>query len=129
MHQQSLQTAQLYLFYSELFGKERGPVKYTDKAANYIDLNYMKNITVEEIADDMSVNRRYLSRIFKRDYGMTVKEYITKTRMSHALRLLEEGYRVKETSMMCGYNEVFNFSKMFKKYHSFSPSDVKHNKD
>lgn len=89
----------------------------------------MKNITVEEIADDMSVNRRYLSRIFKRDYGMTVKEYITKTRMSHALRLLEEGYRVKETSMMCGYNEVFNFSKMFKKYHSFSPSDVKHNKD
>lgn len=107
MHQQSLQTAQLYLFYSELFGKERGPVKYTDKAANYIDLNYMKNITVEEIADDMSVNRRYLSRIFKRDYGMTVKEYITKTRMSHALRLLEEGYRVKETSMMV---DIMKFS-------------------
>lgn len=67
----------------------------------------MKNITVEEIADDMSVNRRYLSRIFKRDYGMTVKEYITKTRMSHALRLLEEGYRVKETSMMV---DIMKFS-------------------
>lgn len=123
-------TGQLFLMIAELFGnKGSGRSQgsgFAARAANYIDYRYMYPLSVEEMARRMSIDRRYLSRLFKCEYGITMQEYIVRTRMKHAEAFLREGYSVSQTAGMTGYTDVFNFSKMFKKHFGVSPSEVRH---
>ena len=95
------------------------------KVRKYIKYNYMHPLRVEALAMGCGFERSYLYRIFKARYGVSVKDYITKTRMENAKKLLMAGYTVCETSRLVGYEDEFNFSKAFKKYHGTSPSHVK----
>ncbi|MBQ8510252.1 MAG: AraC family transcriptional regulator [Clostridia bacterium] len=119
---------QLFLLLADLLGETAAAHPdiggYTERAANYIEKNYMRPLPVEKLADDMNINRRYLSRIFKRDYGVTLKEYITAVKMKHARNFLTAGYSVGQAAAMAGYADVFNFSKMFKKFYGVSPTDM-----
>ena len=85
----------------------------------------MQTITVEDIAKMLSIDKRYMSRIFKEKYGKTVIGYLIEIRMKHACELLSEGYSVADTSAMVGYADTFNFSKMFSKYIGMSPREYK----
>ncbi len=123
---------QLFLLFAELFGEKaassaRAP-GYTERVFNYIEKNYMQQLSVEALASEMNINRRYLSRIFRQDYGMSVKEYITAVKMKHAKSFLADGCSVSQAAAMTGYNDVFNFSKMFKKHFGYSPSTVRSTK-
>ena len=102
--------------------KPSGHNEYVKYAANYINQNYMKRLSVERLADDLHINRRYLSRLFEREYSMTVKEYITDVKMRHAEAFLRAGSSVSDAAALCGYGDVFNFSRMYKKYYGFPPS-------
>lgn len=119
---------QLYLLLADLFGETSanpsGVGSYTERAANYIEKNYMKNLSVEKLADDMNINRRYLSRIFKEDYGMPLKEYITDVKLRHAEAFLRAGYSVTQTAAMTGYPDSIHFSKIFKKHRGITPADL-----
>ena len=95
------------------------------KVRKYIKYNYMHPLRVEALAHTAGFERSYLYRIFKSRYGMSVKDYITKTRMENAKKLLTAGYTVCETAGLVGYEDEFNFSKAFKKYHGTSPSHLK----
>lgn len=122
---------QTMLMLSELFGKKNGGRLHTTgfaaRAAHYIDYHYMQPLSVEQLACEMNIDRRYLSRLFKREYGMTMQEYIVAARMKHAEKFLGDGYSVTQTASMTGYADMFNFSKMFKKYHGYSPSRLRKN--
>lgn len=122
-------TAQIYLMIAELFGNKgtgrNHSSGFASRAANYIDCRYMSPLSVEDLAVRMNIDRRYLSRLFKQEYGMTIQEYIVSTRMKHARAFLREGYSVGQAASMTGYSDVFNFSKMFKKHFGISPSEVK----
>jgi AraC-like DNA-binding protein len=85
----------------------------------------MHDLRVEELAHTFGFERSYLFRIFKARYGMSVKDYITKTRMENAKKLLMAGYTVCETAGLVGYEDEFNFSKAFKRYFGISPSRIR----
>ena len=91
----------------------------------HIKYNYMLPLTVEGLARDFGFERSYLYRLFRKRYGKGVKEYILSVRMDRAYRFLYEGYTVKESAHLVGYEDEFNFSKAFKKYHGVSPSAVR----
>ncbi len=95
------------------------------KVRKYIKYNYMHPLRVDMLARTFGFERSYLFRIFKARYGMSVKEYIIKTRMENAKKLLGSGYTVSEAAGLVGYEDEFNFSKAFKKYHGSSPSMIK----
>ena len=95
--------------------------EYVRKVKDYIKSSYMRTIRVEEIADSLNLDRRYLSRIFKNETGRTVQDYIISVRMKEAKRLLDEGYGVCETASFCGYPDYSNFSKLFKRECGVSP--------
>lgn len=118
-------TAQIFLLYRELLKKQENDEKHTHRVENFIKCNYMQDISVEAIADNMHLDRRYLSRIFKAEYGISIKEFIINERMTHAYELLKNGYSVRQASSMVGYPDVFNFSKMFKKKYNIPPSHLK----
>ena len=67
--------------------------------------------------------------MFRAEYGISVKEYITKIKLENAKRLLSAGFSVTKTAEMTGYADVFNFSKMYKKHFGESPSGRSRQKD
>lgn len=113
---------QLFRLASTLFGEGKRTNKYVKMVKDYIKNSYMKDIRVEGIADSLSLNRRYLSRIFKESEGVAIKEYILSVRMEEAKRLLGSGMSVAEAAMLSGYSDVSNFSKMYKRVFKISPA-------
>ena len=102
---------------------------YALRAKDYIKLHYMEDISVESIAASFNIDRRYLLRLFKREFGITIVNFIVRTRLDAAYDFLASGFPVNKAAVMCGYSDAYNFSKMFKKYHGISPSDVKPGKN
>ena len=98
---------------------------YALRAKDYIKLHYMEDISVENIAASFNIDRRYLLRLFKREFGITIVNFIVRTRLDAAYDFLASGIPVNKAAVMCGYADAYNFSKMFKKYHGISPSEVK----
>ena len=98
---------------------------YALRAKDYIKLHYMEDISVESIAATFNIDRRYLLRLFKREFGITIVNHIVHTRLDAAYDFLASGFSVSKSAVMCGYGDAYNFSKMFKKYHGISPSEVK----
>lgn len=96
----------------------------------YIDQNYSKPIRAVDVSSNFSYTRTYLSNIFKKQYGLSLKEYIINKRLSEGLKLILNGTKINDASSMVGFNNVFNFSRAFKIKYGVSPSNylLKHKK-
>ena len=119
--------SQLFRMTAELFAQEKQDNQYIRKVKNYIKYSYMNDIRVEEIAKAVSLDRYYLSRIFKKETGKTIQEYLINVRMNHACTFLSEGRSVSESAALCGYFDLSNFSKMFKRIYGVSPTEFQKN--
>lgn len=117
--------ARLQMMYAEYFADSHHKNDYVASVKSYVRALYMQPLRVEEIAANMSLNRRYLSRIFKERTGVSIQEYIVAVRMKEAKRLLGQGYHVAETAQLCGYEDACNFSKMFKRECGVSPASFR----
>ena len=82
--------------------------------------------TVEALCHGEHASHSTLQRKFKRDLGMTPKQYVTRLRMNKALDLLSEGDRsVRAIAYECGYNDEKYFSKAFKQFYGCSPANFR----
>ena len=97
---------------------------YAESVKNYIVTNYNQNVTLEQIAKALNLDKRYLNRVFRNYFGITIKQYLIKVRMKEAERLLKRGYIIKQTAFMVGYKDPFVFSRAFKEYYGFPPQDI-----
>ena len=111
----------IYKLIYYLFNEKKENSSIPEKIRQYIDFNYMENISVLTISNYFGYERSYLYRIFKNHLGVGIKEYIIKTRMEHAQILLKKGYSAGNTSLAVGYNDQTNFSKAYKKHFGESP--------
>ena len=116
---------QLFNMTAELLSGTKHKNHHVRQVKNYINSSYMIEISVEQIANHLSLDRRYLSRLFKEKTGTTIQEYLISVRMEEAKRQLSMGRSVSEASSLCGYNDVCNFSKMFKRLYGTSPANWK----
>jgi len=95
-----------------------------EKVKNYIETNYMNDISLDNLAQYVSMSSFYLSRIFSKAYDINIKEYIIKIRMEKAKGMLVEGNKsVKQIAFEVGYLDQNYFSKAFKKYTNISPKE------
>ena len=92
------------------------------RVKNYIQTSYAHKLSVELIATQIGLDRRYLSSLFKKKTGFTIQEFIVNTRLEESLRFLQQGYTIQEAAQLCGYEDISNFSKMFKKKYGKSPA-------
>jgi len=115
-------TGKLYEFISYLFEDTPAKSDYVKTVSDFIKANYTDNIRVSDIANAVSLNSRYLSRIFKEKKGVTIQSYIIKLKIKKAQSLLLKGFTVYEAAKAVGYDDVFTFSKIFKKYSGSAPS-------
>ena len=91
----------------------------------YIDENFTsQSLCLSKICEALSYDSKYISRLFKKSFGVSFKEYLNTVRLNNARALFDKGYSsVKEVSMLCGYSDPLYFSKLFKEKHGASPSD------
>lgn len=116
---------ELFRLYTTLFSTASAKNPYVRQVENYIRSSYMFPIRVEQLAEQMNLNRRYLSRLFKRETGYSVQEYLIKVRLEEAEQHIRQGSGVQRAAQLVGYSDVSNFSKMFKKQFGKSPSEIK----
>lgn len=122
-----LLAGELFSLYAHLFTDAQSGSPHVRRVENYIRSNYMHPIRVERIAAELSLDRRYLSRLFKEEMGSSIQEYLIRVRLEEAERLLLRGCSVKEAANLTGYEDVSNFSKMFKKRNGRSPASMLRN--
>ena len=119
-----LLAGELFSLYAHLFTDNPGGNPHVRRVENYIRSNYMYPIRVERIAGELGLDRRYLSRLFKETAGCSIQEYLIRVRLEEAERLLLRGCSVKEAARLTGYDDVSNFSKLFKKRTGKTPISI-----
>lgn len=100
-------------------------IKHSDvvfKAAEYIKSRFADKITLDEIAEHVSLSRSYLSRIFKEETGESLSAYVNKVRIDKAkLMLLDKDCALVDVASLCGFEDQSYFTKVFKKLVGVSP--------
>ena len=99
---------------------------YVRRAQEYMEKLYAGNMTIEGLAQSLGLDRRYLCRLFKAQTGDTPQGALVKTRMRHARLLLRErGLSVAEAARSVGYDDICNFSRMFRRVYGIPPTRAK----
>lgn len=94
--------------------------------ASYIKENYMKKITLTEIAKELQYSVPYLSNKFKSDFGIGFCDYLEKLRIDEACRLLSNTNRtVGDISESVGYIDTDFFYSVFKKLTGKTPGQFR----
>lgn len=102
------------------------PADLVDCAVRYIEYNYMNKITIEGIADYLSIDRSYFYRIFKNATGGSPEHYIICYRIQKATEFLKTStYSITEIATFVGIPDVYHFSKTFKNVVGISPSQYR----
>lgn len=89
----------------------------------YINLNYMKDITLKQICNVYNYSLTHMSAKFKKKAGISFIEYLQKTRIENSMRLLINTSRsVADISLSVGYQDIKTFYKVFRKYTGSTPA-------
>ena len=97
-----------------------------EKAKEYIDKNYMKNISLSTTSRSVNLSKNYFSRLFSEKTGKSFIEYLTEIRINKAKELiLTTNLRMYEISEIVGYPNIEHFSRIFKISTGYSPAKFK----
>ena len=101
------------------------------KAKDFVEKNYMDpEISLNSIAEYIGLSPTYFSTVFKQEAGMNFIDYLTKTRIDEAKRLLRStDKRISDIAMEVGYRDQHYFSSAFKKYQGDTPKSYRENKN
>jgi len=103
--------------------KDESPI---DKAKRYIGEHLTEEVSREQIADHVFLNPGYLSRLFKKETGESLSDYILRERMTLAKNALAYSDEpISKVARSLGYNSLSYFGKTFKRFHGTSPQDFR----
>ena len=105
-------------------------VNKTDSVANqicmYIDAHYQEEIHRDQLAELVFLNTDYMSRIFKKEKGISISTYILQKRVDEAKKLLvQSNLPINTVSLYVGYSNFSYFTKMFKENTGYTPLEYR----
>lgn len=122
---------QLILMMSRITNQE-APQKNKDpetviiqKAVDYIEHSFHKNITIESLANKFYVDRYSFSKSFSKITGTPPSRYILQRRLLEAQRLLARNVPAQQTALETGFNDYSNFYRQFYTMYGVSPSEFR----
>lgn len=90
----------------------------------YVNENYMNKISLDDISAYVHLNKEYLCRLFKKETGKNLFQYICDVRMQVAANMLATtDMPIHAISRCTGFSSPYVFSKKFKEYYNYSPAD------
>ncbi len=115
------------LFIPERPDQYRGVSELVYKVEAIVHGRIGERIRIRDIANDLGLSVDNLSRNFKRDANMTLKQYIDKCRAEEATKILmHTSDLVSEVAFQLGFPDVYSFSRFYKKMTGKSPSAYRH---
>ncbi len=124
-------TALLTLLMEESWNPERRKRNGTKKQnlqniKEYLDRHYPERIKLDFLAEVFYINKFYLTRVFKEQFGTSVNSYLLQIRVTHAKQLLRfTDLPIEEIGHKCGMSDANYFSRMFKKIEGLSPGEFR----
>lgn len=99
-----------------------------EKTIEYMNLNFQKTITLTEVSKLANMTDVSFSRFFKARTGITFMDSLLEMRLGHASRLLiDTTQSVAEVAYNCGFNNISNFNRLFKKKKGCTPKEFREN--
>lgn len=100
--------------------------KGVEQAIEYINDNYHKKITLNELADQVNYSQYHFIRIFQKETGKTPFEYLTGIRVKKAKEFLRStNLSITEICLQCGFQNSSHFANFFKLHTGMSPSEYR----
>jgi len=101
-----------------------------EKVMEFIHTSFNKQISLGEAAKMASMTESAFSRFFKLRTGMTFIDCLTEVRLGHASRMLISTTKtIAEIAYSCGFNNISNFNRIFRKKKSCTPRELRESYD
>lgn len=105
---------------------EHTTVDIVREAQKFIEENFKRDISLDEVSQQVNISPYYFSKLFKKRTGENYVEYVTNIRMKKAKELLRNtNLSIKEICLETGYSDPNYFSRMFRKHEGISPTEYK----
>lgn len=115
------------VFPADISSQKKKAQDYVENAMEYCLSHVDEAISVTAMADFIGLDRSYLSRLFKKETGISLKDYIWKTKEEEACRLLKEtNLPVNVIACSVGFSDSLHFSRAFKQKLNVTPSAYRH---
>jgi YesN/AraC family two-component response regulator len=100
--------------------------EFSSRIKKYINQHYQEKITLDSLSDVFYCSRSTLTTNFKNSFHISIIEYLTKVRIEHAIKLLDnESMSIKNIAIACGYSDQNYFTKVFQKATGLTPRDYR----
>lgn len=106
--------------------RESIPEHLAENMAKRLQNMVYSKVNLDAFCKDMRYSKAYLSKIFLKNFGCTMGEYVTNTKISEAKKLIrEQRYNFSQISDLLMFSNPFYFSRVFKRVTGMSPSEYK----
>lgn len=113
-------------YFNQIAGIKGDEISAAEQVKKYIVTHIDEDLSVEELSKMVFMSQNQLARLFKKEYGKTVVEYIMDYRISLAEEMLKNtDLTVTTVSAKVGYPNYAYFTKLFKKYSGYTPSSFR----
>jgi YesN/AraC family two-component response regulator len=97
-----------------------------DAAMVYIEQHYMYDISLNDVAEQVFINKNYLSELFSRKLGVTFSQYKNSVRIRHACEMMDHGsWNMAEIAISVGFDSSSRFSKVFRQHMGMKPQEYR----
>ena len=106
--------------------KKKSSTDMVQQTIDYICTHYAQVLTVKSIADHISISESRLSHLFREKTGVTVIDFITRTRIEKACDLLKDpDQRISDVAYAVGFNDQHYFSNVFRRITGKTPREYR----
>lgn len=100
-----------------------------DRVKTYMEQSFHEEITLQSLADRVTLHPVWLSQLFKREIGQTFTEYLVELRVNKAKELLRNSnMKIYEIAESIGYQDLQSFGRTFKKKTHLTPKEYRYGK-
>lgn len=93
---------------------------------DHLDAHYRDKISLDNLAEQFYINKFYLTRIFKEQYGVSINGYLAQARVTHAKQLLRfTDMTIEQVGVECGIEEPAYFARVFRKVEGIPPGEYR----
>lgn len=92
----------------------------------YLDTHFAEKITLDDLSEKFYINKFYLTRVFKEQFGQSVTAYLVQLRITQAKRMLRfTDHSIESIAQDCGLSDANYFSRLFKKVEGVPPGEYR----
>jgi AraC family transcriptional regulator len=89
----------------------------------FLETSFASELPIAAVARECGLSEYHFFRLFKSTYGISPHQYLIQCRIQHARKLVQHtGISMSEIAYLCGFSDVFSFSKSFKKHTGHAPT-------